>query len=371
MRRPRTRESHESGETYGGGAVHRPPARLRFAGSKSFGLAVESAHRPPQEPVLISQSEWDKAVAAVESAGSLAVCCHVNPDGDALGAMLGLGLGLRRRGKKVWMGWGSEKLRVPAQYGFLPHLDELTPPDQMPPDLDAFIAVDCGDEKRLELLRDRFASAKVKINIDHHLSNPCFGDINLVDATAASSAEVAYEFMKRMGETPDTDEATCFYTGIVTDTGRFQYSSTSAQTLRDAAELRELGVDHGLVAEQVFETAPFTYLHALGTILTRAKLDEEVVWTWMTPPDLGELPIEETEGFIDTLKIVNEAKVAALLKQQDEGEWKVSLRSRGRVDVSAIAQSFGGGGHARAAGFTRKGTLEQVASEIKEAVKNA
>lgn len=285
--------------------------------------------------------------------------------------MIGLGLYLRREGKKVWMSWGSEEIKVPAQYSFLPGLDELSRPEEVPGDLDVFIAIDCGDRQRLELLNEKFDSARIRINIDHHLSNPSFGDVNLVDVQAASSSEIAYEFLKRMGGKPEREEATCFYTGIVTDSGRFQYSSTSAQTLRDAAELRELGVDHERVAEHVFETAAFSYLHALGTVLTRAKLEDGVVWTWMTPPDLGDLPIDETEHFIDTLKIVKEAEVAALLKQQDEGEWKVSLRSRGEVDVSAIARSFGGGGHARAAGFTRKGTLDQVAGQIKQAVKDA
>lgn len=334
-------------------------------------MIYDSLDRPVIEGgESIPQDEWKRAAAAVESAETLAVCCHVNPDGDALGAMLGLGLFLRRRGKKVWMSWGSEDLKVPGQYGFLPGLNELARPQELPGDLDCFVAVDCGDAKRLELLGESFASAKVRINIDHHLSNPSFGDVNLVDPTAASSSEVAYEFVKRLGGVPDKAEATAFYTGIVTDTGRFQYSSTSAQTLRDAAELREIGVDHEVVAEQVFETAAFSYLHALGTVLTRAKLEDGVVWTWMTPPDLGDLPIDETEHFIDTLKIVKEARVAALLKQQEEGEWKVSLRSRGEVDVSAIAKSFGGGGHARAAGFSRKGTLDKVAGEVKQAVQN-
>lgn len=324
-----------------------------------------------EDRLLIPEEEWQRAVKAVESAGKVAVCCHVSPDGDALGAMLGLGLYLVRQGKKVWMSWGSEELKVPAQYKFLPRLEDLTRPKEIPGDLDAFVAVDCGDEKRLELLIDKLYSAGTTINIDHHLSNPSFGDINLVDATAASSSEIAYEFVKRLGGVPNREEATCFYTGIVTDTGRFQYSSTSPQTLRDAAELRELGVDHETVAEQVFETAPFAYLHALGNVLSRARLEEAVVWTWMTSADLGELPIEETEHFIDTLKIVKEAKVAALLKQQEQDEWKVSLRSRGEIDVSVIAQSFGGGGHARAAGFTRKGNRETVAGEIREAVKLA
>jgi len=284
--------------------------------------------------------------------------------------MLGLGRFLARQGKKVWMSWGSAELKIPSQYNFMPGLGDVVTWDQVPADLEAFVAIDCGDIGRLELLKDKFESAAVRLNIDHHLSNPLFGSVNLVDTVCASSSEIAYELVKRMGGPPTADEATCFYTGIVTDTGRFQYSNATPKTLRDAAELRELGVDHELVAEEIFESASFSYLHVLGIVMSRARLEDDLLWSWMTPADLGELPIEETEHFIEALKVVKDAGVAALLKQQTEGEWRVSLRSRGAVDVSVVAQYFGGGGHARAAGFTGKGDLESVSAALMDRIKS-
>jgi len=309
---------------------------------------------------LIAEDQWREAIGVLQASSSVAVVCHISPDGDALGSMLGLGCFLQRQGKKVWMSWGSADLKTPSQYHFMPGQADVVTHDLVPADLEAFVAIDCGDIGRLELLKDKFESATARLNIDHHLSNPLFGSVNLVDPHCASSSEIAYELVKRMGGTPTADEATCFYTGIVTDTGRFQYANATPKTLRDAAELRELGVDHELVAEKIFESLSFSCLHVLGVVMSRAVLEDGVVWSWMTSSDLGELPIEETEHFIEELKVVKEAGVAALLKQQTPGEWRVSLRSRGGVDVSAVAQSFGGGGHARAAGFTGKGDLEAL-----------
>lgn len=317
---------------------------------------------------MITGEDWDKASEVLRAADTVAVCCHVSPDGDALGSMLGVGLFLQRLGKKVWMSWGSPTISVPPQYSFLPQLDQVVVFDAIPEGVDVFVAIDCGDRQRLDLLLPKFESAKVRLNIDHHVSNDGFGDVNLVDPDRASSAELAYELIVKMEGKPTSSEATCLYTGMVTDTGRFQYRNTTPQTLRTAALLRELGVDHELIAEEVYESASFRYLHVLGIVLSRAQLEDGLVWSWVDQEDLQGLGLDETEHFIDVLRAVRDAKLAVLLKQQPEGGYKASLRSRGEVDVSRLAKAFGGGGHSRAAGFSAKGPGEDIISRIHQLV---
>lgn len=318
---------------------------------------------------MIIEGDLQKAAKAIGEAGSIVIACHVSPDGDALGSMLGLGMFLERQSKRVWMSWGSPEIAVPPQYRFLPGIGKVVPPDQVPDDADCFVAIDCADVGRLEVLQGKFHSSRARLNIDHHVSNPGYGDINLVDPAAGSSCELAFALVKALGGTPTREEATCIYTGIVTDTGRFQYSNTSPETLRAAAELRQTGLDHVRVAEEIYESASFTYLHVLGLVLARAKLEDGVVYSWVMQDDLAGLGLDETEHFIDVLRSVQEAKVAALIKQQPEGGFKVSLRSRAEVDVSLVARSFGGGGHARAAGFSTEGPVERVVDELRSLVR--
>ncbi len=319
---------------------------------------------------MISEEAWGAALAALERSSEMVVACHVDPDGDAFGSMIGLGRFLTRKGKKVWMGWGSESLELPPHYRFLPGAELIGPARGRLRHPELFVAVDCADVRRLELLRESFEGAGTRVNLDHHLSNDRFGDINLVDAAASSSSELVYELVRRMGGVPDAAEATCLYTGIVTDTGRFQFPSTSPETLRIAANLRELGADHHLVATQVFESASFGYLHLLGAVLARARLDGGVVWSVLRQEDLDEVGLDETEHLIDVLRAVREARVAALLKEESPGAYKVSLRSRDGVDVSAVARALGGGGHARAAGFSAEGSVEEIFEAIRAHVES-
>jgi phosphoesterase RecJ-like protein len=314
---------------------------------------------------VIPEEEWTKAAETLRAAQEIVVCCHVSPDGDALGSMLGLGRFLGRSGKKVWMSWGSERVQAPPQYSFMPGADLLVPPEVVPQAPETFVAIDCGDIARLGLLRPRFESARSTINIDHHVSNDRFADINLVDPEGASSSELAYDLVRRMGGTPNIEEATCFYTGIVTDTGRFQYANTSPATLRAAAELREIGVDHERIATEVYESTSFGYLQALGVVLFRARLEDGLVWSRLDQKDLGELDLDETEHFIDALRTVRESRLAVLLKELPTGGYKASLRSRGEVDVAEIARSLGGGGHSRASGFEMSADPEEIIEAIR------
>lgn len=320
---------------------------------------------------MIPEEEWGRAADALKAAEEVAIACHVSPDGDAFGSMLGLGLHLQARGCKVWMSWGSAEIVIPDNYLFLPGLDGIVPPDQVPDAVEVFVAIDCGDMRRLDLLTPKFAAARARINVDHHVSNTGYGDINLVDATRASSAELALELVLRMGGEVTPEIATALYTGVVTDTGRFQYSNTTPQTLQAAVTLREAGADHLTVAANMFESAPFDQLRILGKVLSRARLEDGVVYSWLFLDDLDGLGLEIAEDFIDFLKVVKEAGVALLLKERPEGGWRVSLRARDDTDVSAVAQSFGGGGHTKAAGFSYRGPLEEALAQVRERLAKA
>jgi phosphoesterase RecJ-like protein len=206
--------------------------------------------------------------------------------------------------------------------------------------------------------------------IDHHVTNPGFGTINVIDPHASSSAEVAFRLIRRL-ELPLSDAAAaCLYAGVVTDTGRFQYQATTPETLRVAADLREHGFDHARLAQALYEDGSFAYLRVLARALDRVALVRDaghgLVWTYVTQEDLAQAgaSLAETDDLIDVIRTAREADVAAVLKQQRDGRFKVSMRSRGASDLASLAARFGGGGHRLAAGFTSKVGLEETVRQI-------
>ncbi|MFN2388700.1 MAG: bifunctional oligoribonuclease/PAP phosphatase NrnA [Actinomycetota bacterium] len=299
--------------------------------------------------------DWDRAVDALRGATEVALACHVNPDGDALGSMLAAGLGFRQLGKTAHASWGTSPVKMPPSYGFLPGADLLQDPGALP-ETEVFLALDCGAAHRLGELEDRARAARVLVNLDHHPGNDGFGHLNIVVPSASSTAELMTRLLQDLGVTLDRDIATCLYTGLVTDTGRFQYSNSSPDTLRLAADLLALGVPATEIAQEVFESSPFAYLKLVGRVLERATLVEDAgfVYSWIELRDLKETGVapDETEKLVDLVRSTRAADVAALFKEQDDGRFRVSLRSKGSRSVGAIARANGGGGHELAAGFT-------------------
>ncbi|MFN2593741.1 MAG: bifunctional oligoribonuclease/PAP phosphatase NrnA [Actinomycetota bacterium] len=313
---------------------------------------------------------WDEAVAALQKAEEVAIACHVNPDGDALGSLLAAHLGLRQLNKKTYPTWSTASVALPDSYDFLPGADALV---QMPdvPASDVFLALDCGAGDRLGDLERVAGGATTLINIDHHPGNTEFGSINIVDPGASSTAELVAVLLSRLEVKLDSDIATCLYVGVVTDTGRFQYSNSRPETLRFAADLLSLGVDAPKIALEIFESAPFGYLKLLGRVLERATLYEEesFVTSWITRADLDEFEvgIEETDKLVDMVRSTRAADVTAMFKEQPDGKWRVSLRSKG-PSVGAIARRHGGGGHELAAGFTagdRDEAIDTIRAELR------
>jgi bifunctional oligoribonuclease and PAP phosphatase NrnA len=308
---------------------------------------------------------WDEAVRALREADEVVVACHVNPDGDALGSLFGASLGLHKLGKRVHASWGTTPAEVPASYSFLPGTDFLEQPRSLP-EVDTFLAVDCGAADRLGELEERATRSRRLVNIDHHPGNDLFGTVNVVAVTASCTAELVAGLLADLGVEMDRDVATCLYVGVVTDTGRFQYSNSSPATLRLAADLLSHGVAAPAIAQEVFESSPFGYLKLTGRVLERARLfpDDRFVYSWVTQKDLDEtgVAMSETDKLIDLVRSTRDADVAAIFKQQAADGFRVSLRSKG-PNVGAIARARGGGGHDLAAGFSTaniEGAVEQI-----------
>jgi bifunctional oligoribonuclease and PAP phosphatase NrnA len=308
-----------------------------------------------------------RAVSVLSEADELVLACHIGPDGDALGSMLGLGLAAAAQGKRVAASFGTPFV-VPAAYRFLA-TDLLVPPSQVPPSPEVMVTFDAGSKDRLGELGSLVKAAKTVVVIDHHVTNTGFGDVNVIDPDAAATAEIVLRILDELGWPLDVDIAFALLTGLVTDTGRFQYSNTTPATLHAAARMVAAGARPEVIGRHVYEETPFGYLHAAGAVLSRAQLDpsRRLVWSSLTLDDLAAAGISpaDTDPLIDAIRTAEESDVALLVKQVDDHRVKGSLRSRGRVDVGAIAVALGGGGHHNAAGFTFTGTVDEAVAAVR------
>ena len=310
----------------------------------------------------IAAPDWDRVVDAITSARSVLLLGHVSPDGDALGSALGAGLALATLpgDRRIEVSFGDNPFIVPANLTWLPGKHLLTPAVDVSGDPDVVLTFDASSIDRLGLLREVAEKAPLLVAVDHHRSYDGFGQVGLVDVEAPATAVVARELIKRLGIALDADIAACLYTGLITDTGSFRYAGTTAQTHALAGELLETGIAFDTIAREVFDAVPFGYLGVLGTALGRCQLEPEaaggtgLVWTAVLAADRaeGQVPFDLVEPIIDVVRKASEAEVAMVVKEDDLGDLRVSLRSKGSADVSAVATRLGGGGHRYAAGFT-------------------
>jgi len=300
--------------------------------------------------------------------------CHVNPDGDALGSMLGFGLGLRRLGITRLRATFPGEFEVPEPYAGLPGIDMLVPAESAYRNARLIVVFDVAAESRLGDLAALLPAAEQVIALDHHASNTGFGRINLVDPRAAATAVVAEGLLSRLGVPLDREIAECLYVALSTDTGSFKFDMTTPAAHELAARLIATGISPGEISRRIYDTRPFGAIKLVGEVLGRAALDPTaaggrgMVWTYATLADLarhGQRPYV-LDTLIDPVRSVAEADVAVLVKEQAAGEWAVSLRSKGAVDVSKVAGTFGGGGHRLAAGFTGHGTPGEVVTAVRE-----
>jgi phosphoesterase RecJ-like protein len=316
----------------------------------------------------LATSGIEEVLAELRGRERFLLTAHEGPDGDALGSLLGMHHLLGQLGKDSVMFMAAKEFPLPIEYRFLP-LEEVfhEPPADMADRTVIFL--DCGNIDRMPV--DFLSSGEnFRINIDHHHDNTRFGDVNLVETGASSTAEIVYDLAVALGARITPEIAAALYVGLITDTGKFMYENTNAQTHRIAADLIEAGVAVDETYRRLYEHVPIEKLRLLSRALEgiRRYCGERLIVSYITAADYeasgaGE---EMTEGIIDHLRSIEGAQVAALIRDQgDRGRAarKVSLRSSGgEVDVSAMAREHGGGGHKRAAGFSTDLELEALVS---------
>ncbi|HUS80868.1 MAG TPA: bifunctional oligoribonuclease/PAP phosphatase NrnA [Armatimonadota bacterium] len=311
-----------------------------------------------------------RVARAIEAASIIHLAAHENPDGDAVGALLGLRLALLATGRQVR---AATPTPPPRRYRFLPGFETIE--GALPSDpADLAIALDCDGITRLGDLQAAFIAARVTADVDHHRPETAFGDVRFVDpdhpATATMVLDVLHEL--RIPLTPEI--AACLYTGLITDTGNFRFANTDPEALRAGAELIEAGADPSDLARRCFSLRPLGVIMLEGRALTSLRGSESglIVFSILTLADFaatGTSP-DDTDGIIDSFRDAIGIEVAVLIKEVEPGSWNVSLRSHG-LDVASIAAQFGGGGHRVAAGCTVAGTAEEVAARLEQMLEHA
>ena len=319
-----------------------------------------------------TSTDLQAVVAALRERGRFLVVTHENPDGDALGSLLAMTLALRQLGKDVLM-FLAGPAPLPAEYAFM-QLDGLL--RELPADMEerTLVAVDCAKADRMGPDTSPIDRAQFVIDIDHHHDNTRFGDVNLIVADASSTGEVLRDVFAELGVDLTPDLAEPLYIALVTDTGRFQYANTTPKSLRLAAELVEAGADVHAVFQQVYESVDFAKLKLLARALERARVLEGglIVVSYLLRNDFADVGAAEpySEGIIDYLRAVEGAELAALIREpprDDAPARRISLRaSIDELDVSAIARTFGGGGHRQAAGFQSEASIDEITELIRQ-----
>ena len=320
----------------------------------------------------MNNSTFEEIGRVLREHENFAILSHVRPDGDALGSQLALALSLQQLGKNV-RAWNEEGML--EKYSFLPRAELLTKPPATADDVDVAIALDTAIQNRLGTALAAIASAKIWINIDHHRSNPGYGDLVIIDPSAPATGEIIFRLLKSQGLPFNHDIAENLYAAISTDTGSFQYPKTTALTFEIAAELVRAGsLDVGQISQQLYESYPRRRLELLRELLRTMRFSKcgrvaSFSLNLKTAAALAALP-EDNEGLIDHLRAIRGVIVAVFFEELADGKVRVSMRSKDEaVDVCAICQKFGGGGHTLAAGARVRGSLAEVEEKVLEEIR--
>lgn len=308
----------------------------------------------------------EEIAALLLAQDKLVLCPHVSPDGDALGSTLALKMALEKAGKKVALMVDDD---VPKAFGFLPQIDCFVKPDDGEVvEADLLVVLDASSLDRIGKVAQA-VKAKAVANIDHHISNTQFADYLYLNTEAAATAEILCNLVEKLGITPDKDLATCLYTGIYTDCGSFRYANTTPGTMRAAAKLLEYGARPNEISDAL-GTNTRANIEMLGKVLqTLAFYNDGKISTLEINSDLYDKDVN-TDNFISFARYIEGVDVAVLFKAVEPAVTRVSMRSQD-TDVAAIALSFGGGGHIRAAGCTVELPLEQAKAKVLEAIGKA
>jgi phosphoesterase RecJ-like protein len=342
------------------------------------------AQKTDRPAVDLPETAWTLAVDVLRSARTATLVCHVAPDGDALGSMLGLARVLRAQGTRTTCTWGDANWVVPASYRWLPDIEGVVAPTEVPAETDVVVVLDTANRDRLGVLAPIADRARQLIVIDHHAHTPSpssarLGGVQLVDPAAAATAVLVEDLVRRLTPSIDRQTASLLYVGLVTDTGSFQHPVTTPAVHAVAGRLLADGAQPSEIARRLWGTRSFGFNTVLGAALSRMRLEAEAadgrgwVWTWTTSEDLDRagLALDEIEPVIDVVRSTAEADVAAVFKQDLDGSFRVSTRSRGATDVGSACAGLGGGGHTLAAGFTSYDDVTVTAERLRRALATA
>ena len=307
-------------------------------------------------------------IALIRGHESFGVISHFRPDGDAIGSTLAMGLALRAMGKQVHM-WNED--RVPSRYAFLSGVQGIgalpSPEEELP---QVLICVDTGDWKRLgDDAMARFNGHSCIVNIDNHGTNSAYGHLNIIEGGAAACGSIILNIIRALGLTVDAAMAAALYTAISTDTGSFQYGSTTAEVMRQAADLLECGIDVGRINCLLYQEIPWDTMRVNAEVLNNMVVECKGQISHYSMPAgtkkrLG-VGLEATKDLVDIVRVVEGVWVSAIFEDLEDGRIRISLRSKDpAINVAEIAAHFGGGGHAMAAGIRMKGELETVRKQV-------
>jgi phosphoesterase RecJ-like protein len=397
---------HEIGKRLG--VRHTPDLRFKFDTSEEYGRHIEKLidelgiERTPREKPM---NTVDEIVSALDDAETIRIFPHENMDGDALGSAVALCLVLRADGKDCSVVINE---KIPDNIAFIEYectlcargdeapggddrfdsstggagrvdpddgnggTDSLGDADAVYSRYDLAVLIDVGETARLNGREGLFANGYRKMCIDHHVSSKAVYDYNLIDTSAAAVGEIIYNAIEAMGSKIDSRVANALYVGIVTDTGRFQYSNTTAHTMRIAADLLDRGVNPNDVSTEVYQNVRPEKLMLENAVMATMEMmaDGKAVIAYMTRDMLADAEAldEETEGIAEKLRSIRDVEVSVFVRETEDGHVKGSMRSKHYFDIAGFASRFGGGGHARAAGFTSSEPIAEVVKDVKKAL---
>jgi phosphoesterase RecJ-like protein len=302
---------------------------------------------------------------------SFVITSHVRPDGDAIGSTLGLMHLLEALGKRASVVFTDP---IPPNFHCFPGVERIH--RQFPANADAFIILECDAIERCSIDRSQFEALRppLTINIDHHRSGRTFADFNWIDPEAAAVGAMIYDLVLATGVAITTAMADCLYGAILTDTGSFNYSSTTASTFAMAERLLQSGTNASRIARAIYFCNPASKVRLLGTALSNLQIDDAISWSHVTLADMERVGanVEDCEGVANHLIGIIGIEAAVFLRElPGNAEFRLSLRSRGRLDVSRVAEHFGGGGHHNASGCTLHGSLPEVVERVVDRLRSA
>jgi bifunctional oligoribonuclease and PAP phosphatase NrnA len=310
-----------------------------------------------------------QVIELVEKCERFAITSHIRPDGDSLGSSLALCWILRGLKK------GAEVImcdQVPHSYSKLPGAESVRVVRDVDRGYDAVFVIECSDLTRPGLpgLKDQFI-----VNIDHHSTTALFGDLNWIDSTAAAVGEMIYNLAKAIGAKITPEIASCVYAALLTDTGSFHFSNTTERTFKIASELVRHGAQPAKLSQAIFYNYPYAKVRLTGTVLSTLQRDEtgRIAWITMTKDAMEDTGATEddSDGIINYPLTVGDVEAVAFFRELPDASYRISLRSKNRVNVARVAEHFGGGGHCNAAGFTTRAVYEELTREVIEKLREA